>query len=168
MGGTACGCCAQVSQVPSSSETRRRLSLNRAASLAFRPGTELGIIVAGFGRGPGSLALKFGGNILSEHGGCKDHSQSYACENQPTGRLRHTKLIHIYLPIAWQCEFSSRQDRTRVPTPLAVCNRSGNANYGRRNRLPPPFRNREILPLLVKAKRTGKVPQKFSIRPKNA
>src|SRR6185369_11959143 len=62
----------------------------------------------------------------------------------------------------------SRQDRTRAPRPLAVCNRSGNAIYGRRNRLPPPFRNREILPLLVKAKRTGKVPQKFWIRPKNA
>src|SRR5579859_6193799 len=57
MGGTACGCCAQVSHVPSSSETRRRLSLKRAASFAFKPGTGFGIAVAGFGRGPGSLAL---------------------------------------------------------------------------------------------------------------
>ena len=55
MGKTPCGCCAQVSQVPSSSETRRRLSLKSASSLMFNPGTGFGITDAGFGRGPGSL-----------------------------------------------------------------------------------------------------------------
>src|SRR5215475_6261346 len=57
IGGPFWGCCAHVSQEPSSSETRSRLSLNNASSLALRPGTGFGMADAGFGRGPGSLAL---------------------------------------------------------------------------------------------------------------
>src|SRR5579863_8153064 len=57
IGGTFGGCWAHVSHEPSSSDTRSKLSLNRAVSLSFSPATGLGIIVAGFGRGPGSLAL---------------------------------------------------------------------------------------------------------------
>src|SRR4029077_444062 len=56
-GSTFWGCCTHVSQEPSNSETRNRLSLNSAVSLSFNPGTGTGIAVAGFGRGPGSLAL---------------------------------------------------------------------------------------------------------------
>src|SRR5215510_6203401 len=57
MGGTFGGCCEQVSQEPSSSDTRRRLSLKRALSLSVKPGMGLGMVDAGFGRGPGSCAL---------------------------------------------------------------------------------------------------------------
>src|SRR5215475_1503928 len=57
-GGTLGGCCAHVSQEPSSSETRKRLSLNKAVSFSFNPGTGLGTGDSGLGRGPGSLALK--------------------------------------------------------------------------------------------------------------
>ena len=59
IGGTPCGCWAQVSQEPSSSETRRRLSLKRAASFWFRPWTGVGMAEEGLGRGPGSLARKW-------------------------------------------------------------------------------------------------------------
>src|SRR5690348_12995030 len=58
IGGTFGGCWPQVSQEPSSSETRRRLSLNSAVSFSLNPGTALGIGDAGLGRGPGSCALK--------------------------------------------------------------------------------------------------------------
>src|ERR1700761_950427 len=57
MGNTFCGCWLQVSQVPSSSDTRNRLSMNSADSFALSPGTGLGTGLAGFGRGPGSCAL---------------------------------------------------------------------------------------------------------------
>ena len=57
MGETFCGCPAQVSQDPSSSETRSRLSMKSAFSLVFKPGTAFGIAETGFGRGPGSFAL---------------------------------------------------------------------------------------------------------------
>src|SRR5437868_14262669 len=57
MGRVFCGCCAQVSQEPSDSDTRNRLSLNSAVSLSLSPATGTGMADAGFGRGPGSLAL---------------------------------------------------------------------------------------------------------------
>src|SRR5262252_8274941 len=56
IGGTFGGCWGQVSHEPSSSETRSRLSSKSAASFSFRPGTGLGIVDGGFGRGPGSWA----------------------------------------------------------------------------------------------------------------
>src|SRR5215470_2682480 len=57
LGGTFCVCCEQVSHVPSSSETRSRLSLKRAVSLVSKPGTGFGTVLAGLGRGPGSFAF---------------------------------------------------------------------------------------------------------------
>src|SRR3954451_24687029 len=57
IGRTFCGCWLQVSQVPSSSETRSRLSLKRVVSLSLSPGTGLGIGDEGLGLGPGSTGL---------------------------------------------------------------------------------------------------------------
>src|SRR5262249_7222046 len=57
IGATFGGCCEQVSQEPSSSETRSRLSLNNATSFLLSPSTDFGTGEAGFGRGPGSFAL---------------------------------------------------------------------------------------------------------------
>src|SRR5215471_21386285 len=58
IGETFGGCCELVSQEPSSSETRRRLSLNNAVSFSFSPGTGFGTGDCALGRGPGSCALK--------------------------------------------------------------------------------------------------------------
>src|SRR5215469_14854959 len=58
IGGTFGGCCEHVSQEPSSSETRSRLSLNSAVSFSFSPDTGFGTGDCGLGRGPGSCALK--------------------------------------------------------------------------------------------------------------
>src|SRR4051794_18572347 len=57
IGITFCGCWLQVSHVPSSSETRSRLSLKRAVSVSLRPGTGLGTGEEGLGLGPGSTSL---------------------------------------------------------------------------------------------------------------
>src|SRR5579871_2380027 len=58
LGGTFAGCVPHVSQEPSSSERRSRLSLKSAVSLAFNPGTGCGMVDSGFALGPGSFALK--------------------------------------------------------------------------------------------------------------
>src|SRR6266700_5780783 len=57
IGKTFCGCWLQVSHVPSSSDTRSRLSLKSAVSLSLSPGTGLGTGDEGLGRGPGSTNL---------------------------------------------------------------------------------------------------------------
>src|SRR6266700_2278097 len=57
MGGPFCGCWLQVSHVPSSSETRRRLSLNKAGSLSLSPKTPFGTGERGPTHGARSSAL---------------------------------------------------------------------------------------------------------------
>src|SRR6478735_8487250 len=124
IGGTACGCCAQVSHVPSSSETRRRVSLKRAASLAFRPGTGLGMAVAGFGRGPGSLALNSAETFCV--------SRVDASIKAKVKLARSSRLAGLDKQILYICTFQSlgsanflQTKRTRALWPLAAFFSSG-------------------------------------------